>query len=265
MTDSIVSADGIHSEQVRRLDSAPSLRSLETVFGAGDREAPAARPDKERPVETAAGALHPQNNEYTVKLPIHLRGQRLGSLVLRRGSSIGPWQDDEKDLLQQTLGQLALALENARLLEEVQRRASYEETINRIIGKVQSSLNLDNVMRSAVQEIGRALNASKVQIRINPESTGDSIESPPNPTGAPPEPAAFPDLQAISTVISGAAAAADILQRTPEEAPSVRTRGARRTRVRPADRRSPTEAAADAARDASEASHSAPPEYPGHE
>jgi GAF domain-containing protein/preprotein translocase subunit YajC len=115
--------------------------------------------------EPLLGATRYSSGE-TVNVPIQLRGQRLGTLSLRRDKEMGPWQPQEEELLQEMVSQLALSLENARLLGEIQNRANQEELINQIVAKAQSSLDLDTVMKTVVQEIGRTLNVSRVQIRI---------------------------------------------------------------------------------------------------
>jgi GAF domain-containing protein len=77
-------------------------------------------------------------------------------------------------LIEAVTNQAAQALENARLLEQVQSRAAQEELINRIVARAQSSLNLDTVMKTAVQEIGQALKAQRVQIRLGDSGDGQA-------------------------------------------------------------------------------------------
>jgi GAF domain-containing protein len=104
-----------------------------------------------------------------IEVPIELRGQRLGSLQLRRRKDLGDWSTQEKELLQDTVSQIALSLENARLLEEIRKRAEQEEMINQIVARMQGSLDLDAVIKTAVQEVGRLKNIARVQIRLHRE------------------------------------------------------------------------------------------------
>ncbi|MEW5872427.1 MAG: GAF domain-containing protein [Chloroflexota bacterium] len=139
-----------------------------------------------RPAETdaASTSMQPGTADCTrLELPIELRGQHLGKLVLQKqpGSGEGrsdralvssehddtsTWSQEEINLAQQTLAQLALALENARLLEEIQQSASQEALINQVLSKAQSSLDLETVLQIVVQEIGYSIGASKVQLRL---------------------------------------------------------------------------------------------------
>jgi GAF domain-containing protein len=116
----------------------------------------------------------------SVSVPIRLREQVIGGLTIEAPLPEAPqaaagspnieagseWTSEELALIEAVTNQAAQALENARLLEQVQSRAVQEELINRIVASIQGSLNLDTVMRTAVQEIGQALKARRVQIRL---------------------------------------------------------------------------------------------------
>ena len=117
----------------------------------------------------AAGLQQDLDNEdkQVLHIPIELRGQVMGHLRLRREEDAGPWTKEDEDLVRDTVSQAALSLENIRLLDEIQERAAQEELINQIIARAQGSLNLEAVMRNVVQEIGRMMNLSKTQIRLN--------------------------------------------------------------------------------------------------
>jgi GAF domain-containing protein/HAMP domain-containing protein len=108
---------------------------------------------------------HLAADSASLVVPITLRNQELGRVLLRRDSS-GGWLEEEKLLIQQTISQVALALENARLLDEVQRNAYEEQVIGEIAATAQSSLNLETVMKATVEELGRVLQVSRVQIRL---------------------------------------------------------------------------------------------------
>jgi GAF domain-containing protein len=53
--------------------------------------------------------------------------------------------------------QAAIAIENARLFEQIQARARRERILREVTAKVRSGSDADTVMRTAVSEIGRAL------------------------------------------------------------------------------------------------------------
>ena len=125
-------------------------------------------PSGVRPAQTGPLRELPEGKD-SLSVPIRLRGQQIGSLQLLRNGTSGPWTPEEKDLVEEVVNQIALALENARLIDEIQQRAVQEQLVSQISQKTQSSLDLESVMKAAVQEIGRAMGASKVQIRLKAE------------------------------------------------------------------------------------------------
>jgi GAF domain-containing protein/HAMP domain-containing protein len=113
-----------------------------------------------------------RDERVDIRVPIELRGQRIGNLYLRRALSTSGtektyWSAQAEVLVRQTASQLALSLENARLMEEIQSRASQEELINQIVARTQSSLNLETVMKTAVTEIGRMMRLSRIELRLD--------------------------------------------------------------------------------------------------
>jgi GAF domain-containing protein len=107
-----------------------------------------------------------------IEVPIELRSQQLGRLRLRRDAEMGAWSAQDQALIQDVLGQLALALENARLMEEIRNHARQEELISQVVASTQSSLSLEGVMRTAVQEVVRILNVSRVRIQLGGDEDG---------------------------------------------------------------------------------------------
>ena len=103
---------------------------------------------------------------YTlVGVPIKLRGEPLGVINLRFDASHVP--QDTVDLLENTANRLALALENARLLEELQQRAERERQIGTIVSKVRSRADIDSILRTTAEELGRSLGVAEVLVQLN--------------------------------------------------------------------------------------------------
>lgn len=117
-----------------------------------------------------------EQTAHLLKLPVILRDQSLGWVTLRRHHEGQPWSEEETDLVKETLTQIALALENARLLEENQQRAKNEALVGNITGKTQGLLDVESVMKTAVREIGSSLGLTRVQITLKPDE--------PEPTGS---------------------------------------------------------------------------------
>ncbi|MBE0698381.1 MAG: GAF domain-containing protein [Anaerolineaceae bacterium] len=101
-------------------------------------------------------------------VPIKLRNQVLGVVDIHfTGENISP---SLIELVQGVIDRLAVSLENARLLEEIQIRADRERTIGDISAKVRAASDVDHVLQIAIQEIGRTLGVSEVMVQLRKES-----------------------------------------------------------------------------------------------
>ncbi len=74
---------------------------------------------------------------------VNLRGKVIGSLWLKRKASERPWNDVEREMAERIAGQVAFALDNARVLEESQRRAAREQTVSAFSERFSRSLDID--------------------------------------------------------------------------------------------------------------------------
>ncbi|MCI0518937.1 MAG: GAF domain-containing protein [Chloroflexi bacterium] len=137
-------------------------------------------------VNPASADERRDSDSHLLTAPVMLRGQRIGEIELQRDKKLPPWSPEEINIVAATLNQVALALDNARLLEEARQRAQNEQLIGEIAARAQSSLDLETVMKTAVTEISKALGAVKVQIRVAPPQPSIEPVSPlEDPAGAP--------------------------------------------------------------------------------
>ncbi|MBK8824051.1 MAG: hypothetical protein IPN58_16055 [Anaerolineales bacterium] len=119
----------------------------------------------EQDLEYSIGDKESQENEILV--PLALRDQIIGQIQL---SSTEDWSPEQRNLIESIATQAALALENARLVEESQTIAARERLANEIIAKVWASTNMDGILQTTVRELGRALEAAEVDIEISMDS-----------------------------------------------------------------------------------------------
>ncbi|MGE5465093.1 MAG: GAF domain-containing protein [Syntrophothermus sp.] len=108
----------------------------------------------------------PGNNRGgLVSLPIKLRGVEIGSLDVRT-SDYHKLDQDELDIINAILERAAIAMENARLLNESQRQTAKEQKIGEVTARIGASIHMRNVLQTAVEELGRALPGSEVVIQL---------------------------------------------------------------------------------------------------
>ncbi|MDH5508543.1 MAG: GAF domain-containing protein, partial [Anaerolineae bacterium] len=113
------------------------------------------------------GGLSPDGERYPLAIPIIVTGgEVVAALETYKLAEDGDWTNSELEFLKSLIEQIAITLENARLFEETQRLAQRESIVADVSGKVWSSQNVESILQTAVQELGRALNASGGTIRL---------------------------------------------------------------------------------------------------
>lgn len=125
---------------------------------------------KTEPVLPDVKSLADEAQSDTLSIPIRLRDQTIGMMRVRSTKPLREWDQDELAMVQATAERAALALENARLLEDSQRRATKERVISDISTKITGAISMDNILKTAVEELGQAIPSAEVVIQFqNPE------------------------------------------------------------------------------------------------
>ena len=112
----------------------------------------------------------PSGNENTsnrLNIPITLRGEQLGTIVLQRMGEI-VWSETERSLAIEIAGQVGLALENARLLDEAQRRAAQEQSLSELAAELSRSLDPDILLQTAIRQLHQLPNVIGVSVNLTP-------------------------------------------------------------------------------------------------
>jgi len=166
-------------ENARLLEeSRQTLAELETLYGRRARESWMARLWRRMPAyrytgvgveEVSAETVLPEaageDQTGLLRVPILLRNQSLGSITLRREEGT-EWTAEEMALVQELGVQIGLALENARLLEETQHRATREQLTRQTIARIRETLELEEVLKAAVREIHVSMGFPEATVRL---------------------------------------------------------------------------------------------------
>jgi len=116
------------------------------------------------------GNLSIEKAPRDLSIPIKFRGQIIGVLDVKPKSGERKWTQDDIILLEAAAERTALALENTRLVESSQRRASRERTIGEISSKIGAVSDLESIMQTAVEELGRKIGgAAEVILELDTE------------------------------------------------------------------------------------------------
>ncbi|MEA3308317.1 MAG: hypothetical protein U9Q70_02230, partial [Chloroflexota bacterium] len=103
------------------------------------------------------------DGQYFLLAPIRMQQQTLGVLTF---TATHPWSQESQRLVTDVVGQLALALDNARLLEGSRLRATQEQARSEIVSRVRDSVQVEAILRSAVEELGRTLQVERVRLQL---------------------------------------------------------------------------------------------------
>lgn len=152
---------------VRQLERVASDRVQEawSEFSSAGGRAYQYTPAGIHPATPSGAATAYQDRQ--LHIPILLHDRKIGEISAKRGE--GGWEPREQAMLAEIATQVALALENARLLEEAQRRAAHERSISDIASRIDAAHNVDAVLRVTAQEIGKALGDSEITVQIAPK------------------------------------------------------------------------------------------------
>jgi GAF domain-containing protein/HAMP domain-containing protein len=112
--------------------------------------------------------------EHNLAIPLVLRGTKIGSIKLNSIDPMRVWTEDEIAVLQAAAERTTLAIENARLLQEAQKRAAKERTIGEISSKISGLVNIENILETAIKELGTTLTNTDISIQFNQEDSGQN-------------------------------------------------------------------------------------------
>lgn len=106
-------------------------------------------------------------------VPMMIGDEVLGALVVQDTEQEGRFTEDDAALLSTIAGQVATALQNARLLEQVRRTARRERLIHEIGAQIRRAPDMQSVLETATVALGRALHASRAAVELRPPEQAD--------------------------------------------------------------------------------------------
>jgi GAF domain-containing protein len=99
-------------------------------------------------------------------VPLMMGDRVLGTVVVLSYEMPGVYDEHDQELLTAVANQVAIALENVRLLEQARARAERERLVRTITDRVRRGMDRDAILRITLQEVGQMLGASKGVVRL---------------------------------------------------------------------------------------------------
>ncbi|GAB1469934.1 hypothetical protein MASR2M66_08110 [Chloroflexota bacterium] len=112
-----------------------------------------------------------------LKIPVILHGQTIGKINLKkRKGAPTEWSERERELVEKISDQVALALENSRLVDEAQKNALQNQMIANFSTHVRETLDLESVVRTAATELRKVFDLKEAEILIGPAQADPSAQ-----------------------------------------------------------------------------------------
>ncbi|MBC7878440.1 MAG: GAF domain-containing protein [Anaerolineales bacterium] len=110
------------------------------------------------------------NNKFSqMTVPMKLRGEVVGILNVKTDNN-REWTVDEIDIITAIIERAALSIDNARLLDESQRRASLEQTIGEMSIRIGAGTEIEDILRTTVRELGAQISGAQISVEMGSEN-----------------------------------------------------------------------------------------------
>ncbi|MBN1563491.1 MAG: GAF domain-containing protein [Anaerolineae bacterium] len=99
-------------------------------------------------------------------LPLTVGDRVIGVLDVQ-SEHIARFDDDLISVLSTFAGQIAVSLDNARLFREMEQARRQDQVLGALTHEIQRATSIDDVLRSAARELGKALRVSETAIELH--------------------------------------------------------------------------------------------------
>lgn len=117
------------------------------------------------PLGLRAGNASNHQDDKALKIPITLRGQKIGTITLSKKDET-PWNKIDEELVNEVAYQAGLAVDNIRLLEDATQRARQEQTVGELAARFSQSLDIDSLLQTAARELGQVPEVAEISVFI---------------------------------------------------------------------------------------------------
>ena len=99
-------------------------------------------------------------------VPLLVGNQVVGMIAIHDPRQENRYSDDDIALLTTIASQIATAIQNAQLLEQIQNNARRERLIREITTKIRRAPDIQSILETSARELGRALNVSFSTVQL---------------------------------------------------------------------------------------------------
>lgn len=146
----------------KKLSYQYSNYELQTKDFVGDDEMFVIKENQNKSVSLEQSKNPSENSALFV--PIVVNNNPLG--VIRIKTDQPKISREMEDLVDSISHRLSAAIENARLLEEIQERADREKSISDIVRKTRDATDIETILQTTARELGNTLSIDEVHIQL---------------------------------------------------------------------------------------------------
>jgi GAF domain-containing protein len=129
--------------------------------------------DTERRVKALGTDMEDKVAKSWLGVPLVTGDGILGVIVVQDFEREERFSEDDAALMTTLASQVAAALQNAQLMEQIQRTARRERLIHEIASKVRRAPDVKSILSTTARELNRAFNATSTSIRLRSQATKD--------------------------------------------------------------------------------------------
>lgn len=99
-------------------------------------------------------------------VPLLVGGDVIGAILLQDLENEGRFDEDDQRLLETLASQVAVAIRNARLLENTLIQAARQQKLYEITSKIRNSADIPSILQTTASELSKALGARRTTIEL---------------------------------------------------------------------------------------------------
>ncbi len=140
-----------------------------------EKEEPLLLTDRSKADPAIRSAMQREELTSALCVPLKIRGRVIGVLNASKTGWDSPFDDTDLDLLSILASQVAIAIENSRVHAATRERTNQLAALNEVGRVVISTLNLDEVLRLAMQSINQIIEAEAGSLLLLDETTNELV------------------------------------------------------------------------------------------
>lgn len=108
--------------------------------------------------------------------PLIVSGDIIGAIIIQDLENEHRFDEDDKQLLSALAAQVAVAIRNVGLIEDMRAQSDREHLLFDITSKIRRSIDIQSILEITASEVGRSLGLRSATIEINPRMIATNPE-----------------------------------------------------------------------------------------